>query len=68
MDIFSGLIWLGKAGAKICVLYCFFKWLDPVGEYLEHESKPLRYVGWTLYILGMLWAFGSISEIPAPLN
>jgi hypothetical protein len=68
MDIFSGLIWLGKAGAMICVLYCFFQWLDPVAKYLEHEDKLIRNVGFAIFIVGMIWIFGSISEIPTPLN
>lgn len=54
---------LGNAGALLCILYCFFQWMDPVANYLDlHLSKRLSKVGFGLYILGMLFIFGSVSE------
>ena len=66
MNIWEQISMLGNAGALMCILYCFFKWLDPVANYLEDLGKPLSKVGFGLYILGMLLIFGSVSERMQP--
>ena len=63
MNTWEQILMLGNAGALMCILYCFFRWLDPVANYLDlHLSKRLSKVGFGLYILGMLFIFGSVSE------
>ena len=60
--MFEILIGLGKAGASICVMYCFFDWLDPVAKYVENESKYVRWLAMSLFFLGMIFIAGSIME------
>jgi hypothetical protein len=63
MNILEQTLMLGNAGALLCILYCFFQWMDPVANYLDlHLGKRLSKVGFGLYILGMLFVFGSVSE------
>lgn len=63
MNTWEQILMLGNAGALMCILYCFFQWLDPVANYLDlHLGKRLSKVGFSLYILGMLLIFGSVSE------
>ena len=67
MNTWEQILMLGNAGALMCILYCFFRWLDPVANYLDlHLSKRLSKVGFGLYILGMLLIFGSVSERMQP--
>ncbi len=60
------LIMLGKGGGCICVFYCFWKWIDPVEKYVEDQSKYVRWLAMGLFAFGMLWIFGSITEIVEP--
>ena len=67
MNTWEQILMLGNAGALMCILYCFFRWLDPVANYLDlHLGKRLSKVGFGLYILGMLLIFGSVSERMQP--
>tara|TARA_B100001063_G_C16561914_1_gene451435 strand:+ start:536 stop:748 length:213 start_codon:yes stop_codon:yes gene_type:complete len=67
MNTWEQILMLGNAGALMCILYCFFQWLDPVANYLDlHLGKRLSKVGFSLYILGMLLIFGSVSERMQP--
>ena len=67
MNTWEQILMLGNAGALMCILYCFFRWLDPVANYLDlHLGKRLSKVGFSLYILGMLLIFGSVSERMQP--
>ena len=67
MNILEQTLMLGNAGALLCILYCFFQWMDPVANYLDlNLGKRLSKVGFGLYILGMLLIFGSVSERMQP--
>ena len=67
MNTWEQILMFGNAGALMCILYCFFQWLDPVVNYLDlHLGKRMSKVGFGLYILGMLLIFGSVSERMQP--